>query len=40
MGGEIGEVEALQEAVDVFLGVPVFIPLTGIPEITVVTEFL
>ena len=40
MGGEVGEVEALQEAVDVFLSVPVFITLTGISEITVVTEFL
>ena len=40
MGGEVGEVEALEEAVDVFLGIPVFITLTGISEITVVAEFL
>ena len=40
MGGEIGEVETLEEAVDVFLGIPIFITLTGICEITVVAEFL
>ena len=40
MGGEVGEVEAPEEAVDVFLGVPVFITLTGITEVTVVAEFL
>ena len=40
MGGEVGEVETSEEVVDVFLGIPVFITLTGISEITVVTEFL
>ena len=33
MGGEVGEAEALQEPVDVFLGIPVFITLTGITDV-------
>ncbi|MCH5167965.1 MAG: hypothetical protein J1F35_08815 [Erysipelotrichales bacterium] len=40
MGSEVGEVEALYEAVNIFLGIPILITLAGITEITIILKFL